>query len=126
MADIIYRFDNTPWGGSHNVTLTNEEMPDWSPVSEEVKETIMRGSGGKLWKYTWYRKGAFNISFKMVGTSILATMGSMARAGLSIRWYKDLYNSGGTGTIVYIGGPFTYTPYSPKLHDFDFPVEELE
>ena len=61
MADIRYRFDNTPWGGNHNVTLTLEEMPDWSPVGQEVRENQMRASGGRLWKYNWYRKEAYNI-----------------------------------------------------------------
>ncbi len=29
MADVIYRFVNTPFGGNQDITMTADEMPDY-------------------------------------------------------------------------------------------------
>jgi len=130
MADVIYRFDNIPWGGNHNVELEVDEMPDWSPIGQQMHENFLRSNNGKVWKYEWYRKDAVNLSFRGVGTAILATMGSIVREGVSFRWFEDI-NSGvtdgsGTGTMVYNAGAFEYQPLTPNLNDFDFSMEGFE
>ena len=126
MAEIVYRFDNTPWGGNHNVTLKLAEMPDFHSEAQQESETLDRANRGKIWQYIWYRKEARVLPFRAVGSAVTATMGSLALEAVNIRWYKDLNNSGGTGTMVYIGGPFDFTPLTPSINDFDFPMEELE
>jgi len=125
MADIIYRFDNTPWGGNHNRTLTTDEMPNFFPIGEDVKQDVFFGDGGKTWKYDWYRKQVFELAFDAVGTAIAATMGSIAREGVWFRWYKDIDNDGGTGTMVFLG-EWSYNQLAPDLVEFSFSMREAE
>ena len=127
MPSPQYRFDNTPWGGNHNVELTLDEMPNWFPIDQEVKENLIRANGGKLWKYEWYRKEKETLQFEAVGSAIVATMGSIVAEGYQFRWFKDITTANtGTGTMVYTGGPFGYTPLSIVWNDFSFEMEELE
>lgn len=126
MADIRHRFDNTPFGGAQNVTLQPSEMPDWYANDQVVKENFHRGDNGKAWKYTWYRKDSYTVSFRGVATHLVATFGSIASEGVAFLFYKDtsVANSG-TGTYVYSGGAFVDSPFAPNLTDFDFSVERL-
>lgn len=126
MADIAYGFNSVPWGGTINYILPLESMPDFSPVGESVKENMLRGNNGKIWKYTWYRKETQALAFTSVGTAILNVMRGLAVQGVPFLWHKDVYNGGGTGTMVYTGGPFSHRPYSPGIIDFTFQMEELE
>src|SRR3990167_7311297 len=103
MAEIIYRFDNTPFGGNQNFTCTPPDMPNWHPYGEEVKENVFTGYRGAKWRYQWYRKQSVQLSFDGVGTSVAATMGSFAKEHVNFLWYKDLLNAGGTGTMIYLG-----------------------
>ena len=127
MAEIIYKFDNTPWGGSVTDTLKVDEMPDWSPIGQEVKENFIRSNNGKVWKYEWDRKEAVNLSFRGVGTDVRNTMDTLVSDGVSFLWIKDVNDAtAGTGTMVYSGGAFQYQPLTPQLNDFEFPMEELQ
>ncbi len=125
MPNPIYRFDNTPWGGAHNVVLELQEMPEWFPVGQEKDQDVLRAKSGHLWSYTWYQKEASVINFRGVGTAILATMGSIARQSIAFRWFKDVTTpDSGTGTFMQVG-PFEYTHLTPLLCDFYFTVEEI-
>lgn len=127
MAEIVYRFDNTPWGGNHNVTLGLEEMPDFHPDPVQLRdESLQRANRGKIWNYVWWNKQSVSLPFRAVGTAITATMGSLVREAVNIRWYKDLNNAGGTGTMFYVGGDFVPSPLTPEINDFNFEMEELE
>ena len=125
MADIIYRFDNTPFGGNFNVTIGVNEMPDFHPIGEEVKENVYNGNRGKIWRYQWYRKQAIGLAFNGVGALLAATMGSIAIEHVAFLWYKDLNNAGGTGTMMYLG-EFEQSPVSPNVTDFGFPMVDAE
>ena len=129
MADPLqFRFDNTPFGGNQDKTLDPVEMPDWSPEGEQVKENLLRGDSGKVWKYTWYRKQQRHYSFSGVATSLVGTFGSLASEGVEFLVYFDVNDDSpqsGTGTYVFTGGAFGFTSLSPDVADFEFPIEEL-
>ena len=127
MSEPRYAFDNSPWGGAHVRVLTLDEMPPYFPIGQAVRENIIRGARGKIWKYEWYRKQRVTIRFESVGSAILATMGSIVGEGLSFRWYEDvLIPDSATGTMVYIGEEFRFTPIDPTHFDFSFEMEALE
>lgn len=126
MPNIIYRFDNTPFGGNQNVTLSIDEMPDWFPKGQEVKRNLIRGNRGKLWSYTWYRKERVRMGFFGVGTAIVGTMGSLASEDVPFLWYKDTTTNMGTGTMMFVGDAFEYTPLTPEQNDFVFEMEALQ
>lgn len=125
MPNPIYRFDNTPWGGVHNFTVSEQDMPDWFPFDQIKDQDVLRAKSGQAWSYIWYQKESAAIAFRHIGSNTLATLGSIARAGIAFRWYKDTSTSGsGTGTFIFTG-PFSYSPLTPDYTDLDFTVEEL-
>ena len=128
MADVIYRFVNTPFGGNQDITMTIDEMPDYFPYGQEVHVNTMRASAGKIWQYVWYKKLTANIPFRSVGSAVLGTMGSLASENVEFVWYQDInfpFVPGlGTRICAFVGGEFTYTPLTPTLYDFDFEIED--
>ena len=129
MADIQYVFRNDTYGGSINATLAITEMPDWFPWAELVSENKMRGARGKQWRYEWYRLNAVSLPFRAVGSAIVATMGTLAREGYPFLWYDNWKDAScGTHVMVFSGGEsgFGFTPLTPTLYDFDFPIESYQ
>lgn len=123
MADIKYKFDNTPYGGNQSITLSLDQMPDFFPIDEDLKQNRYVSDTGKLWQYTWYRKRTYALQFRNVGTNLAATMGSFVREGYKINWHDDVDNAGGTGTFTTSGG-FAYRAISPDIVDFAFTLRE--
>lgn len=125
MADVIYKFDNTPFGGSQSVELSTDEMPDYFQIGQESRVNTMRATGGKIWQYVWYKKMRSVIQFRSVGSAILATMGSIANENVQFLWYKDINTpNSGTHLCAFVGDEFAYTPLTPYQYDFDFEVED--
>ena len=125
MADIRYRFRDDVFGGSQDVTLGLDEMPNFFPVDEDVRQNSHIGDSGRLWQYTWYRKITYDLQFESVGTAVAATFGSLVREGRKILWYQDIDagTDGGTGTFTYTGA-WRYEPFAPDLVNFSFKVRE--
>jgi len=89
MANIVYRFDNTPFGGNQNVSLSEDEMPDYYPIGQDAKRNQIVSDSGRAWTYTWYRKELDSINFQGVGTALVATMGSIVSEDVAFLFYKD-------------------------------------
>lgn len=124
MAELLFRFDNTPFGGAHDITLNATQMPDWSPTNEEAHINSHRMDTGRMWQYAWYRKKEYQFRFTDVGTDLAATMGSIAGGGVNFLWYENVNTeNSGTGTFVY-AGEFEQLPVAPDLTDFRFTIRE--
>lgn len=125
MADIIYRFRNDIFGGSWDITLTEDQMPNFFPIDEDVRQNSHIADTGKLWQYTWFRRKRYDMRFESVGTDVAATFGSMVGEEFLMLWYQDVNagTDGGTGTISYTGA-FRKEPFAPDLVNFAFNVRE--
>jgi hypothetical protein len=121
---IQFRFDNTPFGGSHNITFSFRQMPDWIPVGDDAKINTHRADSGRAWRYPWYRKFTYDLRFDAVGTDFAATLGSIAEEGVEFLWYKDIdFGDVGTGTYIH-SGEFETRPFAPDLVDFSFLIRD--
>ena len=125
-SSILYRFRNDSFGGNQDITLPEDQMPNFFPIDEDVQQNSHISDSGKLWQYTWYRKFVFNMRFESVGTDLAATFGSLCREDRYILWYRDVNagTDGATGTVTYTGA-FKYEPFAPDLVNFSFNVREV-
>ncbi len=123
-TEVLYRFDNTPFGGSHDITFSSLQMPDWIPVGDDSKINTHRADSGRAWRYPWYRKYTYDLKFDAVGTVFAATIGSIARGGVEFLWYTDVNSDDvGTGTFVHVG-EFETHPFAPNLVDFTVQIRD--
>ena len=126
-SPILYRFRNDVFGGAHDITLTENDMPNFFPIGEDVRQNSHIADTGKLWQYTWFRRETYSMQFESVGTLISGSFGSMIRENYNILWYRDINAgaAGATGTISHTGG-WKYTPFAPNLVNFSLDVREVK
>ena len=122
-----YAFDNTVFGGLVNFAVPLEEMPDFHPVGEEIRQDFHTSHIGKAWHYDWFRRPVHRIVFNAIGTDTAATLGSLVDQDYAFLFYDYVsdYATAGTGTYIFVG-PYRRFDYGPDMCEFDFTITRAD
>jgi len=105
MADLQFKFDNQPYGGTTTWTVPVADMPDYPyGPGEDIEESNFRADTGALWTYRKYDKKYWDLNFVDISDASKGTLEAIALADYQLNFIDDVLGGGGTHTVRWIGG----------------------